>query len=137
MTSIDRNDVRKAARVLQEFASGELLARRAARRDDANPRQATRGASSGRRVIVTAIMGAITNVSVERDTDAEAQLMRADPDVFQLYFVTALVDLVPAGVYVVITKAVAAAMTDQPLRQTAIQLAERPLLEIARRRATR
>lgn len=86
---------------------------------------------------MTVIMGAITNVRVERDTDAEAQLMRADPDVFQLYFVTALVDLVPAGVYVVITKAVAAAMTDQPLRQTAIQLAERPLLEIARRRATR
>ena len=26
MTSIDRNDVRKAASVLQEFASGELLA---------------------------------------------------------------------------------------------------------------
>lgn len=32
-------------------------------------------------------MGAITNVRVERDTDAEAQLMRVDPDVFQLYFV--------------------------------------------------
>ena len=86
---------------------------------------------------MTVIMGAITNVRVERDTDAEAQLMRADPDVFQLYFGTALVDLVPAGVYVVITKAVATATKDQPLRLTAVQLAERPLLEIARRRATR
>lgn len=83
------------------------------------------------------IMGAISNVRVERDTDAEAQLMRVDPDVFQLYFVSALVDLVPAGVYVVITKAVATATKDQPLRLTALQLAERPLLEIARRRATR
>lgn len=86
---------------------------------------------------MTAKMGAIENVRVERDTDAEAQLMRADPDVFQLYFVTALVDLVPAGVYVVITKAVAEATRDQPIRTTVMQLAERPLLEIARRRATK
>lgn len=46
-------------------------------------------------------------------------------------------DLVPAGVYVVVTKAVADATRDQPIRTTVIQLAERPLLEIARRRATK
>lgn len=79
----------------------------------------------------------IENLHVERDPGAEAQLLVVDPDVFQLYFVSATVDGEPAGVYIAITHAVAAATKDQPLRDTAAQLAQRPLLEIARRRALR